>query len=596
MAKLLVAGGASLDTLHLDGETHASAGGAGMYTAMAAVRCGVEASMFAPRPEPLPEVLCEVNKRLTSWIGPVVKPEELPHFEIEHRGDKAHYLNTFTGAESRLDPLKLPSDIAGYALVHFTPLGDSDLQLKFIEASRRLGARMVSAGTYLCMINGKRQSVLKSMEMADVFFMNEEEASLIFGSLEEIRVRAGKILYVTMGSKGCLVVQGDLKTQLKAVSVKVKDPTGAGDTFCGATLAGLILGEHPVMAAHRGMALAAEEIGMVGPLALFSNDPAPAPRVSNSVRINQDQVIKVSELVKQSSAASPSAFTGKDFPSAYHPKALDYFFATILQQFSFWEERDGHYDKPLVATIDGDSLKGSAYCFRSFVKLLETDPEFYKPERQAALTRKDMLVVFKSDDGNDPMPAVDLHCDMARRYGMDMTAAGKTPAGILEAARASSTPLKTFLSELDKIGGYKEDPLRKKSNLLALVLNQRPEVYLSFGEGEEVQPVIDYHTMRGCLRMGLVELVDEKLRQIIEDRAIVTEEEEWAIRYACYLAVQEVVKYSDKSMGAVDWFFFYYSRQRCPEMTEPVCAECAVDAICAHRKELFQPVIRTTYY
>jgi hypothetical protein len=48
-------------------------------------------------------------------------------------------------------------------------------------------------------------------------------------------------------------------------------------------------------------------------------------------------------------------------------------------------------------------------------------------------------------------------------------------------------------------------------------------------------------------------------------------------------------------MGAVDWFFFN-SRKRCPEMMEPVCGDCQVDPVCAHRKELFQPVLRTTFY
>jgi hypothetical protein len=48
-------------------------------------------------------------------------------------------------------------------------------------------------------------------------------------------------------------------------------------------------------------------------------------------------------------------------------------------------------------------------------------------------------------------------------------------------------------------------------------------------------------------------------------------------------------------MGAVDWFFFN-ARRRCPEMTEPECNLCALDPLCAHRKELFQPVLRTTFY
>jgi hypothetical protein len=56
-----------------------------------------------------------------------------------------------------------------------------------------------------------------------------------------------------------------------------------------------------------------------------------------------------------------------------------------------------------------------------------------------------------------------------------------------------------------------------------------------------------------------------------------------------------VAALSGKSIQAVDWFFFNF-RRRCPEMTEPECALCPVDPVCAHRKELFQPVFRTAFY
>jgi hypothetical protein len=71
--------------------------------------------------------------------------------------------------------------------------------------------------------------------------------------------------------------------------------------------------------------------------------------------------------------------------------------------------------------------------------------------------------------------------------------------------------------------------------------------------------------------------------------------DEWAIRVAAYQAIQHVQRESGQGMGAVDWFFFN-ARLRCPEMTEPECLHCPVDQGCAHRKELFQPVFRTTFY
>ena len=596
MAHLLVIGGASLDTLHLKDQTTNSAGGAGMYTTMAAVRSGVQASMFAPKPEPMPAELTQVAERLSGWLGPIIPASRLPHFEIQHIGDKANYLASIIGAEGELTPDQLPKNLGSYDCIHLTPLGNSELQLEFLKTCRQNGARLISAGTYLCTIKDHPELIRRTIDLADIFFMNEEEACFLFGTLDQVKTGAGKLIFVTMGEKGAMVVQGEVQTRLHAKRILAVDPTGAGDTFCGGTLAQLMSGAHPVMAAQRAMALAAEEIGAVGPTALLWKEPAPEAPLDERVRLNQLQIERISSLIKGLDAANPSNFIGPDFPPEGDPATLGYFFATIFQQFSFWEEENGKYHHPLIATIGGDKLKGSAYLFRANVRALQGDVTFYNPERQAKISREELQKLFRADDGSDPMPAFDLHLELARNYGSDMLATGKTPQQILEGAQKSSTPLRTFLSDLDQIGGYKEDPLRKKSNLLALVLNQRPEGFLEFGAGENVPPVIDYHTMRGCLRMGLIDVLDAPLKKKITDRQIVTAEEEWAIRYACYLAVEEVVRVSGKSLGAVDWFFFAYSRQHCPEMTLPVCAECDVNPVCTHRIELFQPVLRTTFY
>jgi len=176
-----------------------------------------------------------------------------------------------------------------------------------------------------------------------------------------------------------------------------------------------------------------------------------------------------------------------------------------------------------------------------------------------------------------------------------MLALGLSPQSVLERARSSPRPLEALLDQLDRIGGYKEDPLRKKSSLLALILGQRPERFLSFGEGEQAAPVIDYHLMRSCLRTGLVEVRDEGLRAAIAARRVIGPRQEWEIRSAAYRAIEQVIEASGKSSGAVDWFFFG-ARQRCPEMSPPECARCPLDPVCAHRTELFQPVHRTAFY
>ncbi len=595
MTNLLVIGGASLDVLHIGGRTVRSAGGAGLYTALAAARLGADAAMLAPRPEPAPEPLLPALRRIR-WLGPLTSPDGLPRFEIAHYGGgRAELLAAHWGAEAAMTPADLPADLSRVDLVHIAALGTAQRQLDFLRACRKRGARRISVGTYGRVVYGETAVVRSLFEQADLFFMNENEAGGLFGSVGAARTAAGKLLFVTLGERGALVIQGEHRTDVPGQGADEVDPTGAGDTFCGATLAGLSRGEHPVMAARQAVALAAEMIGAIGPAALWRDDPLPRPRDDGRVIVDAAQVARVAALVAGLPEVQPFDFTGPEFPPAGHPAALDYFFSATLQQFSFWETAGGRYSHPLLAPLDGAVHKGSDYLWRVWLRPLATDPAFYRPEGQAKLTGAELLALFKADDGSDPMPAFDLHLELARAYGRDMLALGLRPAELLARVNASARPLAALLCSLDHVGGYKEDPLRKKAALLGLILQQRPEGWLRPASDENFPPVIDYHLMRSCLRTGLLDIVDSELEQALSGRLVIDRAGEWAVRLAAYEAVQQVVRLSGQSMGAVDWFFFN-ARRRCPEMTEPECERCAVDPVCAHRKELFQPVLRTTFY
>ena len=95
--------------------------------------------------------------------------------------------------------------------------------------------------------------------------------------------------------------------------------------------------------------------------------------------------------------------------------------------------------------------------------------------------------------------------------------------------------------------------------------------------------------------MGLVDVLDDELRGKLIVRQVLTPPDEWTVRYAAYLAIEAVAVRAGKLMGAVDQFLFN-ARVRCPEMTEPECEHCHIDQVCTHHKDLFQPVLRTTFY
>jgi len=589
--KILIIGGASLDTL--EGADDLVPGGAGMYTAMSAYRSGADVTLYAPRPVPMPDELLAVNNSLT-WLGPAIAQADLAHFEIRYDDGRADYVVSRFGTEDSLSTDELPDDLSAFDYIHIIPLGDIRHQLKILRACRERGARNISAGSALDLINAHPAEAKEVLQETDTLFMNEDEAVRLFGSMPSVHSRADQLIFVTQGRHGATAVQGQTATPLASVAAAMIDPTGAGDTFCGATMVGIAAGLHPVMAARRAMPLAAQMTEEIGPAALLRPEAAPDAVADNRVVVNDAQVQRVADLIRTLTDVTPYPFTGPDLPEAGHPAALDYFFAATLQQFGFWTHADGRYERPLIATIDGEERKGAFYFFRAYRRWLDSDPEKLSPTAQAQLTKAELLTVLRDDDGDNPMPSIDLHLSLAQAYGRDMLALGDTPQTFLQRANSSANPMSAMLAELDHVGGYKEDPLRKKAALLAIILRQRPEAFLADRE-DDAPPIIDYHVMRSCLRIGLLDVADKALAQKLEQRKLLSEAEEWAVRSAAFTAVEQLVRLSGKSMGAVDWFLFQ-ARQRCPEMSEPDCGSCAVDPVCAHRKGLFQPVRRSSFY
>jgi sugar/nucleoside kinase (ribokinase family) len=276
--RLLIIGTASLDKLHLP--THAqnevahAAGGAGLYTALAAHRAGIRTHLWAPRPNPMPPLLQPAAERVL-WSGPPVAPAELPHLEIVHHGEgRATLLHASWGAEIQLVPERLPSDMHQAAIIHIAALSTAQRQLDFVQAIQAArGANRhprISVGTYARLVQGETGIVRQLVDRADLFFMNENEAKGLWGQVEQARTRPDACLFITLGAQGAFVISGEDVTHVPGHVTVEADPTGAGDTFCGATLAGLARGESPVTAAQYAVELAAQTVSAIGPAALLA--------------------------------------------------------------------------------------------------------------------------------------------------------------------------------------------------------------------------------------------------------------------------------------------------------------------------------------
>ena len=597
MNKILVIGGASQDILHINGKDIKTTGGAGLYTALGARAAGGQVDMLAPFPSPMPLIMQPINE-LINWLGPTIDKDELPHFAIEYDSTgKATYTTVEPRAESLMTEADIPSDLSDYAYVHIVQMGNIDVQLRMLKKCRDSKAQQISVSGGHSLQDNEKQKISTLIEQADLCFMNEYEAARNFNATQEICAPPGTILFVTHGKDGISIIQGNDRQKISIQPIESRDPTGAGDSFCGAVLSYLCKSQHPILAAKKASKIAEITISHLGTQGLMQNINQSQTDSNDRISIDQGMIKQIAKIMEKGSIGElPYTFTGKGQPEIGHPNTLEFFFALTLQQFGFWKKNNERYISPMIAKIGGRNRKGSDYIQFAYSRILDSDPDFFSINRQANLSKEELEMVLSDDEGKCPMPALELHLSEARAYGQDMLDLGMTPIKIIHKTKASNTPMADLLRILWNIGGYKNDPLQKKSALLAYILLHRPENFLQLGDSEEEIPCIDYHLMRTALRTGMVSIADTDLQQKIAGREVVSKDEEYDIRHHVYNAINMLVNSSPNfNMVSVDQFLFRM-RKGCPEMSEPDCKSCALDPVCAKQTQLFQPVIRTTYY
>ena len=296
------------------------------------------------------------------------------------------------------------------------------------------------------------------------------------------------------------------------------------------------------------------------------------------VTINDALVAQFAELIRGMPDVQPLDFyhawdgAAHDiamYPELNHPQAMNFFFLACLHDL-----------------------------WRSLKRALDTEPELFLPQRLANLTEQEMWQnLFVGDGAPMPFPDPAKRLELTRAFGehcaMYLTTLGDFME--LHEVHEQPRPLEHFLSVLKRIPGFNLDPLQKRQRLLAMALMNRPEKFLRAAAGEQLPPIVDYHLMRLALRLGLVEITDEKMAAKNRQRAWVGAAMEYSIRRNVHKALVRVLELSGVSPDKLD-FALWSARKYCPEMEPTVCDQCRFTTICAKRVDLFQPVIRTTSY
>ena len=194
--------------------------------------------------------------------------------------DAERSMSTFLGATADIDATAVhPHDIAkskvyymeGYLAASVTGL---DAALKGRQIALEAGVALATTLSDVTMINFCRaglDAMLGTAEtgMVDYLFCNEEEAQVWCDSTDLAHIcqqlsHQARVICLTRSAKGCIVIEGDQRTEVAAAQVKAVDTNGAGDMFAGAFLYAVTHGHSHAQAAWLANQCAGRVVSLVG--------------------------------------------------------------------------------------------------------------------------------------------------------------------------------------------------------------------------------------------------------------------------------------------------------------------------------------------
>ncbi|MGI8908353.1 MAG: PfkB family carbohydrate kinase [Candidatus Sumerlaeaceae bacterium] len=154
----------------------------------------------------------------------------------EYDMNQAHTLETALNVFAKFQP-KVPDSLRKHPYVM---LGNIDPELQLEVLAQMEKPRLAMADTMNFWIEGKQETLLKVLKQCDVVLLNDAEArqlcdtaNLQKAARQLMKMGIGRVI-IKKGEHGCLMFsEKDYFVAPAFPLEKVKDPTGAGDTFAG---------------------------------------------------------------------------------------------------------------------------------------------------------------------------------------------------------------------------------------------------------------------------------------------------------------------------------------------------------------------------
>jgi hypothetical protein len=296
------------------------------------------------------------------------------------------------------------------------------------------------------------------------------------------------------------------------------------------------------------------------------NSSGSAPTTA-SVTVNGEVCLKLAEWIKR-----------RDIPLDHEESSLKGFTAEQIGNFYLLLVAISHQTSPqgkppLEGFVDGRHSRGWDYLFGKFEGVARSNRAVLAPDYWASLTPEALETIFRDERFGSRLTELPARTALINDLGRVMNEHSWKTAGEIYATAGGhiATGQPNLVGLLSQFHAYR-DPVRKKTYFyLALMRNAGVWKYQ---DSDQLGAPVDYHEVRGHLRIGTVQIRDASLYNKILHRMEVTAEEDVSIRQAVHEALMFLSLQSGLQNPSQLHYLFWNVFRSCCTRENPHCFAC----------------------
>jgi len=245
---------------------------------------------------------------------------------------------------------------------------------------------------------------------------------------------------------------------------------------------------------------------------------------------------------------------------------------------SICHQTSPHGKPALEGLVEGVYKRGWDYLSAKLEATARSSPELLTPIRWSGVTDTELSCLFRDPQLGDRLTDPTNRAGLVRNLGQVMLS--KRWRSAEDIYRLSEGRVVDLTNLLAQFKAYR-DPVKKKSYFfLSLMRNTGLWHYV---DEDHLGPPVDYHEVRGHLRLGTVTVNDESLRQKLFKNLPVTSDEDIAIRQSVHDAIMLISELTELRNPSQLHYLFWNVFRSCCSRDSQHCQGCPPDCTLPER-------------